>query len=113
MARKTDVRLDYHRDVHDRLVLTASRKKGKLTTQNVIEAMEREDIYGTWYVPLHFSGDLPDDLYDDGDSWVLYDADDIDEVVAEARYNQGYEDGQRDAESYWQDLARRNGWRLP
>ena len=114
MARPTDIELTYTKDYRGQDCLIVRKEKGKkLTVPAVLEAMDRQDVYGAWYMPIVFNGEIGDDAYDPGDCWALYDADTINEKLAEDQFDAGYQAGQKDAESYWKDLARRNGWRLP
>lgn len=113
MARQTDITFEYSEDFRGQNCLIVRKQKGKaLTRAAVIEAMEKNDIYGAWYMPVVFFGDKTEDLYDEGDTWVLYDADSINAKLSEDRYSEGYEDGQRDTDQIWKDEIRRHGWRL-
>lgn len=113
MAKPTDITFEYGEDYRGQGCLIVRKQKGKLLTrQSVLEAMEKNDIYGAWYMPVVFFGDLADDLYDGGDMWMLYEADSISEKISQDRYSEGYEDGQRDTNAIWKEEARRHGWQL-
>lgn len=92
LYRKAGITVTQTVDAYDTPCYIVSRKKGKLTRQAVYEAMESAELFGVYLMDFNISEDAPGSLYDDGDSWGLYDPDVLLGQKAEDVYNRGYDD---------------------
>ena len=77
MARKSKIEFGWDTDYQDRSFLRVTRKTGKLTWSEVLEMLtDSRDFNGqTFVLELPVTGELPFDLYDEGDVWFLYQTD--------------------------------------
>lgn len=75
---KSKITYEWEEDYRGRSVLVVRRKKGKLTWSEVLEELtDSGEYYGRrLLLELNVTGELPMDLYDEGDVWMLYQPDD-------------------------------------
>lgn len=88
MARvKASVSSDYKGVTCYRL----EKKRGTISQREAYEAMESEGYFGIFLLDFPVSQDVPFDLYEQGDCWILYKAEDLLGEKAENEFNKGYE----------------------
>ena len=73
-------------------VVLVRKKKGKLNRREVYEAMQQEGLFGNYLSDFNIHEYSPEELYDDGDSWGLYEPNDLLGEKGEEQYNKGYDD---------------------
>lgn len=75
---KSKIEYEWIQDCYGRYCLKVTRKKGKLSWSEVVEKLhDSGDFAGRHFVlEVHISEELPMDLYDEGDIWLLYEIDD-------------------------------------
>ena len=74
---KGKIKVEFGYDIYDIPCLIVSCKRGKLNDREVYEALEK-DYYGQIFVHIvPVPEDVPTDLYEDGDVWLLYEPYDI------------------------------------
>lgn len=78
MSRKSKIQVEWGTDCFGRSILKVSRKTGKLSWSEVIEELHDSGKFEgvVFLLDLHITGELPVDLYDEGDIWLLYQPDD-------------------------------------
>ena len=82
MAR-SKVRVEWAEDYYGISCLKVFCKSGKLNDRDVYEALEH-DYPGCLYIKLvPLPEDVPTELYDDGDMWILYEPYDIIQALLE------------------------------
>lgn len=92
------MRLDvkHTEDCYGMSCIVVSKKKGKLSRREVYEALVKESVFGNYLMDLNIHEEYPEELYDDGDSWGLYEPEVLLGEKSEELYNKGYEDCYRD-----------------
>lgn len=75
---KSKITYEWSDDGTGRTCLKVRRKTGKLTWSEVMEVLHDDYRFEGRYflLELHSTGYLPEDLYDEGDIWVLYEPED-------------------------------------
>ncbi len=87
MARvKASVSSDYKGVTCYRL----EKKRGTISQREAYEAMESEGYFGIFLLDFPVSQDVPFDLYEPGDCWILYKVEDLLGEKAENEFNKGY-----------------------
>ena len=90
---KSKVTVEWCEDHHGIACLKVSCKSGKLNDRDVYEAIEK-DWSGNMFVRLvPIPEEVPVELYDDGDEWLLYQPYDI--IGALLGYTGGEYDGKK------------------
>ena len=72
------------------------KSKGKINQREAYEAMESAGHFGHYIMPINFTEDVPECLYEEDDSWELYTAEDFWPILTEQFFNKGYEACQAD-----------------
>lgn len=75
---KSKITYEWSDDGTGRSCLLLTRKTGKITWSEALELLHEDyQLEGRYFIlELHLTGYLPEDLYDEGDIWVLYEPDD-------------------------------------
>lgn len=75
---KSKIEYEFVHDCFNRPCLKVQKKRGKLSYDEVFEALFDSRIFeGRNFIQeFHIGEELPDDLYDTGDVWYLYEIDD-------------------------------------
>lgn len=70
------------------------RSKGKLTYMEAYEKLQEYYEYGVHLVYMNVVEDHPGELYDDGEAWEIYAADEWEgKAAARKAYDSGFDDG--------------------
>ena len=84
---------------HDYLgnpMIVLRKKKGKIKMKEAYEALEAEQIHGQFLLCVPAPEDVPVELYEEGDTWEIYEVDTLLDAKAEEKFNEGYEACMRD-----------------
>lgn len=84
---------------HDYLgnpMIVLRKKKGKINMKEAYEALESEQIHGQFLLCVPAPEDVPVELYEEGDTWEIYEVDTLLDAKAEEKFNEGYEACMRD-----------------
>lgn len=90
------VNIEHSLDFLDTPIIVLSKKKGAISNREAYEALEKNDLYGNYLISFKVTEDVPVTFYEEGDSWELYEVEDLLGIKAEEKYNDGYEDCLRD-----------------
>lgn len=77
-------------------MIVLRKKKGKINMREAYEALEKEYLHGQYLLHVPAPEDVPVELYEEGDTWNLYEVDTLLDEKAEAKFNEGYEACMRD-----------------
>ncbi len=91
---KVKVTMDY--DTNGVRYYRLEKKKGKISQREAYEAMESEWQFGSFLLDFPVPQDVPFELYDPGDCWILYKTEDLLGEKAEDEFHKGYEACLRD-----------------
>ena len=85
--------------------IRVSKKRGQLNRREVYEALEKEGKFGHYLIDFNVTDYVPENLYEEGDSWGLYTPEDMMEKVSEEKFNEGYDAARNDLcpEAEWED----------
>ena len=83
-------------DIHDRMFYRLSKKRGTISQKEAYEAMEKEGEFGRFLMDFPVPDEVPTEYYDEGDAWYLYPVDEMLDIKAEEKFNEGYEACMRD-----------------
>ncbi len=75
---KSKIEYEWIEDFKERMCLKVSRKKGKLSWDEVMEVLHDSGKFeGRYFIQeFHIMSELPTDMFEDGDVWYLYELDD-------------------------------------
>ena len=79
-------------DCFDRPMVLLTKKRGSISRREAYEAMEKEGLWGKYLQCLNFTEETPEELYDEGDEWMLYEPEAIWSRESEEQYNKGYDE---------------------
>jgi hypothetical protein len=77
-------------------MIVLRKKKGKINMREAYEALEKEHMHGHYLLCIPVPEDVPFELYEEGDTWDIYEVDTLLDEKAEERFNEGYEACMRD-----------------
>lgn len=76
--------------------IRVSKKRGQLTRRETYEALEKDGRFGHYLIDFNVTDTVPEELYEEGDSWGLYTPEDMMEKISEEKFNEGYEAASKD-----------------
>ena len=72
-------------------MLVLRKKKGKISMKEAYEALEAEHMHGQYLLCGPVPEEAPVELYEEGDTWEIYEVDTLLDAKAEEKFNEGYE----------------------
>ena len=72
--------------------MVIKKKNGNLTRREVYEELVKEGLFGNYLMDMNIHEEYPEELYEEGDSWGLYEPEALLGEKAEQKYNEGYDD---------------------
>ena len=77
-------------------MIVLRKKKGKINMREAYEALEENYMHGQYLLCVPAPEDVPVQLYEEGDTWEIYEVDTLLNEKAEEKFNEGYEACMRD-----------------
>ena len=78
-------------DIEGNPLIILRKNNGRISMREAYESLEKEHLYGQYIIRMPVTENVPEDLYEEGDTWEIYNIETFMDVIADDKIREGYE----------------------